>query len=86
MNKIRLRGDVPGTMCLYCQHFKWVRVQPYIFACDAFPNGILDEINLGKFDHRKPHPEDNGIQFELIEEEILPDWFEEIYQDHDSDS
>ncbi len=41
--------------------------------CEAFPNGIPEDILIGKFDHRTPypnseHPTDNGIRFEPIEE------------------
>lgn len=33
-------------------------------TCDAFPRGIPQLILTGKIDHRKPVPDDNGIQFE----------------------
>ena len=34
-------------------------------TCDAFPDGIPEEIGMGMFDHREPHAGDNGIRFEL---------------------
>jgi hypothetical protein len=36
------------------------------FRCAAFPDGIPDEILHSKFDHRNPHPGDNGIQYERV--------------------
>ena len=37
--------------------------------CDAFPNGIPEEIFiLGESDHTKPFKGDNGIRFEPIKE------------------
>lgn len=33
-------------------------------GCLAFPLGIPDEILDGSVDHRKPRPDDGGIQFE----------------------
>ncbi len=43
-------------------------------SCAAFPNGIPDDILEREFDHRNPYPnaenpEDNGIRFELSEQE-----------------
>jgi len=49
--------------CLDCKHFD--RETSF---CDAFPEGIPDEIFLGDHDHRKPYKGDNGIQFEPVEE------------------
>jgi hypothetical protein len=36
--------------------------------CDAFPNGIPDDILMGKIDHIDVYDGDNGIQFEPFEE------------------
>jgi hypothetical protein len=34
-------------------------------TCDAFPEGIPDDILWNKFDHRKPHDGDHGVRYEL---------------------
>jgi len=55
-----------GPICQKCKHFN--RKEYGKFKCKAFPNGIPDEIVFSEFDHTKPHPSDNGIQFEPLEE------------------
>lgn len=47
--------------CIHCHPFD--RHVGYS-TCDAFPNGIPDDIENNKADHRQPYPGDNGIQFE----------------------
>ena len=37
------------------------------WRCAAFPNRIPHEIIDLRFDHRQPHPDDQGIQFEMYE-------------------
>jgi len=41
-----------------------IHVRDNGYECDAFPDGIPNEILTGEIDHHKPHPDDNGIQFE----------------------
>lgn len=59
-------------ICPLCKHLDRSKVrdsrtdEPYF--CTSFPDGIPIEIELGKWDHRRPHPEDNGVRFELIDE------------------
>ena len=36
-------------------------------TCQAFPDGIPQDILDGSFDHSKPHPNDNGILFVLVD-------------------
>lgn len=50
----------PEPMCTRCKHF---RLEPGL-PCDAFPDGIPDDILVGGFDHTQPYPGDNGIMFE----------------------
>ncbi|ADQ14478.1 hypothetical protein [Halanaerobium hydrogeniformans] len=47
--------------------FKCIRVYKNGFTCDAFSEGIPREILNGSFDHRKNHPDDNGLKFKLNE-------------------
>ena len=56
-------GDIPGMHRL--DH-----------TCAAFPEGIPSLILVGGFDHRDPHPDDNGIRFEVRTDEQF-DWDEQ---------
>jgi len=56
-------------MCTDCKHFS---VREGKLRCEAFPDGIPDEIFLGGVEHTKPYKGDNGIQYEkrIIPKEI----------------
>ena len=51
------------TRCMRCKHYI-IPTKDYIPKCKAFPKRIPKEIFSEEFDHTKPYPGDNGIQFE----------------------
>jgi len=58
-----------SSVCSYCKNwnFNESKPKPQGNVCTAFPDGIPDEIWLGKNDHKKPYDGDHGIQYEKIE-------------------
>ncbi|MBN2734736.1 MAG: hypothetical protein JXQ82_07770 [Methanomicrobiaceae archaeon] len=58
----------PYSRCGVCKHFKgWKEKTGWangIEVCDAFPDGIPDDIWEGKNNHDESYPGDNGITFE----------------------
>ena len=52
------------TMCLACKHLD--RDQDSQHVCNAFQEGIPDEIWTNRHDHHNPYPGDNGIRFEIM--------------------
>jgi hypothetical protein len=56
-----------SPQCPTCTHYRLDQ------KCDAFAEGIPEEISLGAFDHRETWPGDNGITWSpSIAEEDLP--------------
>ena len=55
----------PAPICMKCKHLYDNKPGQWGFRCDAFPDGIPDEIFVtGEIDHTKPQDGDHGIQFE----------------------
>ena len=53
-------------ICFFCKHF----IEGKDYKCQAFPEGIPNEILFGENDHSKPLPEQqNDIVFEAKEKE-----------------
>jgi hypothetical protein len=50
-----------GPNCLKCKHWNKRTI-----ICEAFPNGIPDEIFWEYADHTKPFKGDKGIRFEEL--------------------
>ena len=49
---------------MYCARFhQGDPVWGQKMSCDAFPEGIPDDIIVSQFDHRLPHEGDQGLQF-----------------------
>ncbi len=56
-----------SVLCMWCIHYKSIKKGEKIPRCTAFPDGIPEPIFLGRVNHRLPHPDDNGIQFEPVD-------------------
>jgi hypothetical protein len=63
---------LPAPICIDCKHF----INDKTWRCEAFPDGIPDEILVGtpykdkpgykRFVHTRPYPGDHGLRFEPI--------------------
>ena len=58
--------DLNSRFCIVCKHFRgWNTELGWI--CEAFSGGIPADIADYDYDHRDPYPDDNGIQFEPLD-------------------
>lgn len=57
-------GETP--ICMKCIHYNTNDFNR--FSCEAFPSGVPSVIIMSEFDHTKPYEDDNGIQFEPLNE------------------
>jgi predicted SprT family Zn-dependent metalloprotease len=60
-----MTSPIMPVACSYCKHNLMFKAGLFRLHCDAFPDGIPDDILYGKNKHTSPHPGDNGIMFEL---------------------
>lgn len=51
-----------SVQCLSCSRY-WGA-----WTCEAFPDGIPEDVKTGVFDHTKPHPSDKGLQFDPLDD------------------
>lgn len=63
----------PVPLCIFCRRLEEGRAR-----CEAFPEGIPDEILYAGHDHREPYEGDRGLRFALKpgEEARLEEWLD----------
>lgn len=55
--------SIDAPQCIGCAHFWDLIEKP---KCEAFPDGIPDDIWSNELSHTKPYVGDNGILFKKI--------------------
>ena len=59
----------PSPMCMECARFR--KEDKVNFSCDAYPDGIPEQIVMSEWDHRKSAVGDRGLQFVPIDPENI---------------
>ena len=59
----KVRGiDMEAPLCIDCRYFRFA-LSESTPTCDAFPEGIPDEIWSNDIEHDHPIPGDHGLRF-----------------------
>lgn len=58
---------IAPVACATCARYKQEKLN-YWPICEAFPDGIPDEIASGKNGHEETYPGDHGLQYDPIPE------------------
>jgi hypothetical protein len=59
-------------LCWWCKHFDAeAHRRQHVWRCAAFAGNIPPAIINNEYDHREPHPDDNGTQFEQARAALL---------------
>ena len=67
-NKKTYLSRIPFPGCMKCKHLIVRKKVKGRFICEAYPDRIPTEIMLGYIDHTKPYKNDQGIQFEPLDD------------------